>query len=70
VNPTSSFPRIVWRCKKADQLGGNFIVGVMNAERAPLDVAAINTQDDGGATTYEYQVVARSTSNSQTYSDQ
>jgi hypothetical protein len=70
VNLTSSFQRIVWRCKKADQLGGNFIVCVMNAERAPLDVAAINTQDDGGATTYEHQGGGQVYLNSQTYSKQ
>jgi hypothetical protein len=70
VNPTSSFPRIVWRCNKAHQFGGNFIDGAMNAEMASLHVAAINTQDDGGATTYEHQGGGQVYLNSQTYSEQ
>ncbi|HEY7983541.1 MAG TPA: hypothetical protein VID73_05195 [Ktedonobacterales bacterium] len=47
--------RIIWTCAKNNDFGGNFIVSVMNADGSPLDFAAINTQDNDGATTYEHQ---------------
>ena len=62
--------RIVWTCKKADEFGGNFIVNVMNADGTPLDYAAVNTQDDDGATTYEHQGGGQVYLDVQTYSEQ
>lgn len=62
--------RIVWKCQKANEFGGNFIVGVMNADGSPLDFAAVNTQGNDGATTYEHQGDGQIYLDVQTYSEQ
>ena len=62
--------RIVWKCQKADEFGGNFIVSVMNADGSPLDFAVVNTQYNDGATTYEHQGSGQVYLDVQTYSEQ